>query len=75
MVYRPHITDAQAILSDEEIIALIPQNFTFIIKLIGVTATLSLIEAYAGMLIFIPSKHALNIQHDITAVIGLKNGS
>lgn len=73
MAYRPHITDAPEILSDDEILALMPKNFVFITKLIGIASTLSMIEAYGGSLIFIPSKHALNIHHDITTVIGLKN--
>lgn len=73
MVYQSHITDAQEILSDEEIIALMPKNFTFIAELIGVSFALQLIEAYAGTSIFIPSKFTLNLQNDISGVIGLKN--
>lgn len=71
MAYRPHITDATQVFSDEEIINLMPKNFAFIAKLIGVEASLNLIHAYGGTCVFVPSKHALNITHDITHVIGL----
>lgn len=72
MAYRPHITDALQIFSDEEIINLMPKNFTFIAKLIGNEAALNLIHTYGGTSIFIPTKHALKINHDITNVVGLK---
>ncbi|MDT1857134.1 transcriptional regulator, partial [Acinetobacter baumannii] len=51
MVYRPHITDAQQLFSDEELIALMPKNFAFVAKLIGVKPALSLIESYGGILV------------------------
>lgn len=72
MAYRPHITDAQQLFSDDEIIGLMPKNFAFVAKLIGVEAALQLIDAYGGTSIFIPNKHALNIEHDISRVISLK---
>ncbi len=72
MAYRPHITDAQEVFSDEEIINLMPKNFAFVAKLIGVKPALNLIETYGGTNVFIPVKQALNINHDITHVIGLK---
>lgn len=71
MAYRPHITDAPQIFTDEEIINLMPKNFAFVAKLIGVEASLNLIHAYGGTCVFVPSKHALNITHDITHIIGL----
>ncbi|GEM_PF-377285 len=71
MAYRPHITDAPQIFSDEQIINLMPKSYAFIAGLIGVEAALNLIQAYGGTCVFIPSKHALNINHDITHVIGL----
>ena len=72
MAYRPHITDAPQVFSDEEIIDLMPKNFAFVAKLIGVEASLNLIHTYGGTSVFVPAKHALNISHDITHVIGLK---
>lgn len=72
MAYRPHITDAQQVFSDEEIIALMPKSFAFVAKLIGVAAALHFIDTYGGTSIFIPNKHALNIDHEITHIIGLK---
>ncbi|WOE42920.1 Mor transcription activator family protein [Acinetobacter chinensis] len=72
MAYRPHITDAQQVFSDEEIINLMPKNFAFVAKLIGVEASINLIQAYGGTSIFVPSKHALKVSHEITHIIGLK---
>ena len=71
MAYRPHITDAPQVFSDEEIINLMPKNFAFIAKLIGVEASLNLIHTYGGTSVFVPNKHALKINHDITHIIGL----
>ena len=71
MAYRPHITDAPQVFSDEEIINLMPKNFAFIAKLIGVEASLNLIHTYGGTCVFIPTKHAVNINHDITHIISL----
>lgn len=73
MAYRPHIIDAQEILSDEEIICLMPKSFVFVARLIGIEAALQLIKAYGGTTIFIPSQHGMNINHDITQNISLKN--
>lgn len=70
MVYRPHITDAQQLFSDEELIALMPKNFAFVAKLIGIKPALSLIESYGGILVFVPHKHALGIHHDLSQIIG-----
>lgn len=70
MVYRPHITDAQQLFSDEELIALMPKNFAFVAKLIGVKPALSLIESYGGILVFVPHKHALGIHHELSQIIG-----
>ncbi|QQC83029.1 transcriptional regulator [Acinetobacter bereziniae] len=72
MAYRPHITDARQVFSDDEIVGLMPKNFSFVAKLIGVEASLQLIDAYGGTSIFIPNKYALNIDHDISRVISLK---
>lgn len=72
MAYRPHITDAPQVFSNQEIIELMPRSYAFVAKLIGVDAALNLINVYGGTSIFIPSKHALNINHDITQVIGFK---
>ena len=72
MAYRPHITDARQVFSDDEIVGLMPKNFAFIAKLVDVEAALQLIDAYGGTCIFIPAKHALNIEHEISRVIGLK---
>lgn len=71
MSYRPHITDAQQVFTDEEIISLMPKSFAFIAKLVGIPQALNLIDTYGGTSIFIPHKHALGIQHDIAGVIGL----
>ncbi len=70
MVYRPHITDAQQLFSDEELIALMPKNFAFVAKLIGIKPALSLIESYGGILVFVPHKHALGIHHELSQIIG-----
>ncbi|TCM61901.1 Mor transcription activator family protein [Acinetobacter calcoaceticus] len=72
MAYRPHIQDATQVFSDIEIIELMPRSYAFVTKLIGVEAALNLINAYGGTSIFIPCKHALNINNDITHVVGLK---
>lgn len=72
MAYRPHITDAQQVFNDDEIIGLMPKNFTFVAKLIGVEAALNMIHTYGGTNIFIPHRHALNINHDISTIISLK---
>lgn len=71
MAYSPHIKDAQQVFTDEEIIGLMPKNFAFIAKLIGINPALNLIEAYGGTSIFIPHKHALVIHHDLAIIIGL----
>lgn len=71
MAYRPHIQDAQQLLTEEEIIGLMPKSFAFVAKLIGVEAALTLIHTYGGTNIFIPNKHAMNINHPITHQIGL----
>ncbi len=71
MAYRPHITDARQVFSDDEIIGLMPKNFAYIAKLIGAEASLLMIENYGGTNVFIPHKHALNINHEISRVIGL----
>lgn len=73
MAYRPHITDAQQVFSDEEIIGLMPKNFAFVTKLLGVEAALNLINTYGGTGIFVPHKHALNVDHEIANSIGYKN--
>lgn len=72
MAYRPHIIDAPQVFSNQEIISLMPKNFAFIAKLIGVEASLNLIHSYGGTSVFVPAKQRLNINHDITHVIGLK---
>ena len=72
MAYRPHIIDATQFFSDDEIINLMPKNFTFIAKLIGVEASLNLIHAYGGTSVFVPAKHALNINHDLAHTVSLK---
>lgn len=71
MSYHAHITDATQIFSDAEIIDLMPKSYKFIAETIGVEAALHLIETYGGTVIFVPSKHALTINHDIARVIGL----
>jgi hypothetical protein len=73
MAYRPHITDAPQVFSDEEIINLMPKNFAFVAKLIGVESSLNLIHTYGGTSIFVPNKHALKINHDISHIIGLSS--
>lgn len=73
MAYRPHITDAQQIFTDDEIIGLMPKNFVFITKLISVDNALNLIEAYGGTKIFIPKCHALNVHSELAQTIGLSN--
>ena len=72
MAYRPHITDAQEVFSDEEIINLMPRNFAFVAKLIGVDASLSLIQAFGGTRLFVPTKHAVSVNHEISHIVGLK---
>ena len=56
MAYRPHITDAPQVFSDEEIINLMPKNFAFVAKLIGVESSLNLIHTHGGTSIFVPNK-------------------
>lgn len=73
MAYRPHITDATQVFSDEEIINLMPKNFSFVAQLLGAEASLHLIDAFGGTRIFIPSKHAINVNHTITHTVGLKS--
>ncbi|MDS7929589.1 Mor transcription activator family protein [Acinetobacter sp. V102_4] len=73
MAYRPHITDAQQVFSDEEILGLMPKSFLFVAQLIGIEAALHLIHAYGGTTIFIPSQYGMNINHEVTQVIGLKS--
>ena len=48
MAYRPHITDAQQVFTDDEIINLMPKNFIFIARLIKVENALNLIDAFGG---------------------------
>ncbi|MEG9129339.1 Mor transcription activator family protein, partial [Acinetobacter baumannii] len=55
---------------DEELIALMPKNFAFVAKLIGIKPALSLIESYGGILVFVPHKHALGIHHELSQIIG-----
>lgn len=71
MAYRPHITDAQQVFSDDEIINLMPKNFIFIARLIKVENALNLIEAFGGTKIFIPRRQALNVNTELAQVIGL----
>lgn len=71
MAYRPHIADAPTLLSGDEIIGLMPINFVFITKLIGIPQALNMIDAYGGTELFIPSKQALGINHEIAQIIGL----
>lgn len=73
MAYRPHINDAQQILTDDEIIGLMPKSFAFIANLVGIPQALNIIDNYGGTKIFIPSKHALGIQHEFARVIGLNS--
>ena len=70
-MYRSHITDAVQLFTNEQIIELMPKSYKLIAQIIGVEPALHLIDAYGGTIIFIPSKHALNINHDISRVIGL----
>lgn len=64
MAYRPHIIDVPQVFSDQEIISLLPKNFAFIAKLIGVEASLNLIHSYGGTSVFVPAKQRLNINHE-----------
>lgn len=73
MAYCPHITDATQFFTDEEIIGLLPKNFIFIAKLIGISKALNLIENYGGTSIFVPNQRALAIHNDIAIVIGLSS--
>ena len=70
MAYRPHITDAQQVFTDDEIINLMPKNFIFIAQLIKVENALNLIDAFGGTKVFIPKCHALNVQSELAQVIG-----
>ena len=71
MAYRPHITDAQQVFTDDEIINLMPKNFIFIAKLITVSNALNLIEAHGGTKVFIPKRQALNVNSELAQIIGL----
>ena len=71
MAYRPHITDAQQVFTDDEIINLMPKNFTFIARLIKVENALNLIDAFGGTKVFIPKRQALNVHSELAQVIGL----
>ena len=71
MAYRPHITDAQQVFTDDEIINLMPKNFIFIARLIKVENALNLIDAFGGTKVFIPKCHALNVQSELAQAIGL----
>ena len=71
MAYRPHITDAQQVFTDDEIIALMPPKFVFIAQLIKVENALNLIDAFGGTKVFIPRRHALNVHSELAQVIGL----
>lgn len=71
MAYRPHITDAQQVFTDDEIINLMPKNFIFIARLIKVENALNLIDAFGGTKVFIPKRQALNVQSELAQVIGL----
>ena len=73
MAYRPHITDAAQVFSDEEIINLMPRNFSFVAQLIGAEASLHLIEEFGGTRVFVPAHHAINVNHAITHAVGLKS--
>ena len=48
MAYQVHIEDAQEVLEDQEILALMPKNWRFIAELIGIENTLRLIKEYKG---------------------------
>ena len=71
MAYRPHITDAQQVFTDDEIINLMPKNFIFIARLIKVENALNLIDAFGGTKVFIPERQALNVHSELAQVIGL----
>ncbi|MCH7304339.1 MULTISPECIES: Mor transcription activator family protein [Acinetobacter] len=71
MAYRPHITDAQQVFTDDEIINLMPKNFIFIARLIKVENALNLIDAFGGTKVFIPKRQALNVHSELAQVIGL----
>ena len=71
MAYRPHITDAQQVFTDDEIINLMPKNFVFIARLIKVENALNLIDAFGGTKIYIPVRQALNVNSELAQVIGL----
>ena len=71
MAYRPHITDAQQVFSDDEIINLMPKNFVFIARLIKVENALNLIDTFGGTKIYIPVRQALNVNSKLAQVIGL----
>lgn len=73
MAYRPHIIDATQFFSDQEIINLMPRSFAFVAKLVGAEAALNLIDTYGGTSLFIPTKPAVAINHEITHVVGLKS--
>ncbi|MFW2002991.1 Mor transcription activator family protein [Acinetobacter ursingii] len=75
MAYQVHIEDAQEVLEDQEILALMPKNWRFIAELIGIEKTLRLIKEYKGTVLHIPFviKRGLNVEHDIAGVIGLKS--
>ncbi|MCR4529902.1 Mor transcription activator family protein [Acinetobacter venetianus] len=73
MAYRPHITDAQQVFTDDEIINLMPKNFIFIAQLIKVENALNLIEAFGGTKIYIPVRQALNVNSKLAQVIGFSN--
>lgn len=70
--YMPHITDAQQVLTDDEIIALMPDSLVFITKLIGVAHVLALIESFGGTNLVIPRKQGIAINNEIAAVIGVE---
>ena len=71
MAYRPHITDAQQVFTDDEIINLMPKNFIFIARLIKVENALNLIDAFGCTKVFIPKRQALNVHSELAQVIGL----
>ena len=71
-VYTPHITDAQQVLTDAEILALMPDGFDYIASLIGISNTLELIEAYGGRDLVIPRKHAVSVNNEIASIIGFQ---
>ena len=73
MAYRPHITDAQQVFSDDEIINLMPKNFIFIARLIKVENALNLIDGFGGTKIYIPVRQALNVNSKLAQVIGFSN--